>query len=346
MWRTIGQEMAVAVLGKSLESGQLAHAYLFTGPAGVGKMTLAIDLARALNCGAPEPPCGRCPSCVRIEQGKHADVQVLKLNPGDSGENTRNKAEIGVEQVKQLQHLASLPPFEGKCRVFIIDGADLVSTEAANRMLKTLEEPESRVVFVLLALTGAGVLETVASRCQRLDLQPMPVEKIKNALIGSGIDREKARLLAGLCRGCYGWALTAAGDEGFLEQHRLKRDTMFDIINSDTAKRFDHAARMAAAFSQKRQTVIDELDLWLGLWHDILLLKTGCPESVINIDIRDRLSRLAGDYSLAEIKACTRSIREASARLGLNASPRLVLDVLMLDLPAGEREQVGGAAGV
>lgn len=335
----------MAVLKKSLESGQLSHAYLFTGPAGIGKMTLAIDLARAVNCQAAQPPCGECFSCTRILEGKHADVQVLKLNPADDVENARNQTEIGVEQVKQLQHSASLPPFGGRCRVFIIDGAELMSAEAANRLLKTLEEPESGVVFILLAANGAGVIETIASRCQHLELKPVAIERVEEALVRSGVGKEKAGVLARLSRGRFGWALTAAGEDAFLAQHCLKRDEIFDIIYSNIEKRFDHAARMAAAFLQKRQAVMDELDLWLGVWRDVLLLKLGCRQAVINIDAEDRLCALAEDFSLAEIKFAAQAIQEAEARLGLNASPRLVLDILMLDLPQGEGDKTPGVVG-
>ncbi len=343
MWRTMGQERAVTVLKKSLENGQLSHAYLFTGPAGVGKMTLAIDLARAVNCPAAQPPCGECSSCKKILEGRHADVQVLKLNRDDDGENARNQTEIGVEQVKQLQHSASLPPFEGRCRVFIIDGAELMSAEAANRLLKTLEEPESGVVFILLAADGAGVIETIASRCQHVELWPAAIEKVEEELVRSGVGKEKAGVLARLSRGCFGWALLAAGDDDFLAQHSLKRDVIFDIIYSNVEKRFGHAERMAAAFLQRRQAVLDELDLWLGVWRDILLLQLGCRQGVINIDAEDRLGALAKDFSLTQIKTAAEAIREARARLNVNASPRLVLDIMMLDLPQGKGDSVAGA---
>ncbi|GAI38139.1 unnamed protein product, partial [marine sediment metagenome] len=130
MWQVIGQDKILALLGHSLKEDNVAHAYLLVGPRHVGKRTLALNLAQALNCDDPEPPCGQCHSCHRILEGKHADVTSLGLD---------SKVEIGIDDIRQLQRLANLPPYEGKCKVFIIDEAEYLSTEAANSLLKILE---------------------------------------------------------------------------------------------------------------------------------------------------------------------------------------------------------------
>src|SRR4030067_2051541 len=118
MWQIIGQPRALSLLQRGLETGTLSHAYLFVGPEHVGKMTLALDLARALNCGAAERPCQACPACRKIAAGNHADVQVIRLLQKQDAAEAKL---IGVEQIKDLQHLPSLPPFEGQRKVFIID---------------------------------------------------------------------------------------------------------------------------------------------------------------------------------------------------------------------------------
>jgi DNA polymerase-3 subunit delta' len=167
MWQIIGQDRILSSLRRGLEGGTLAHAYLLVGPPHVGKMTLARDLARAVNCGEAGPPCGECAACQKISVGKHADVQMIGLY---GGAEARSRTEIGIDQIREVQHAASLPPFEGKCRVFIIDGAEYLSTEAANSLLKTLEEPAASVVFVLLTTSDRRLPATVVSRCQRLEL--------------------------------------------------------------------------------------------------------------------------------------------------------------------------------
>lgn len=151
MWKVVGQTRAVSLLQHSLERGLLAHAYLFVGPPHVGKMTLALNLAQALNCEAAAPPCGECAACQKIALVKHADVQVIGLVDGSNSVEARSRAEIGIDQIREIQHSSSLPPFEGRYKVFIIDGAELLSTEAANCLLKTLEEPVDRVMFILLS---------------------------------------------------------------------------------------------------------------------------------------------------------------------------------------------------
>jgi len=120
MWQLVGQDRAVTLLQRNLERGAVAHAYLLVGPPHVGKMTLALELAQALNCEAAEPPCGECDPCQKVASGKHADVQVIGVN-SNGNSNDKPRTEISIEQVREIQHSSSLPPFEGKHKVFIID---------------------------------------------------------------------------------------------------------------------------------------------------------------------------------------------------------------------------------
>ncbi len=342
MWQVIGQDRIISLLQRSLETGSLAHAYLLVGPPHVGKMTLALDLARALNCPAAGRPCGECPSCRKIAALNHADVQVIGLlEREDSGEAKL----ISTDQIEQMQHSASLPPFEGYYKVFIIDGAELLSTEAANRLLKTLEEPVGKVVFLLLTANERLLLPTVVSRCQRLELVPLPVPEIESALVSRrGIEPEKARLLARLAHGCIGWAISAASDDTLLQKRGEALEMLVGIINSGNEDRFAYAAQLANQFSQDRLSVYQELNLWLDYWRDLMLVKTGCSDIIINVDRLDTLEAMAGDYHLGQIKAFIEGIRTAGGRLHQNANPRLVLEVLMLDMPEKERGTAGKPA--
>ncbi|MFC2022391.1 ATP-binding protein, partial [Chloroflexota bacterium] len=315
-------------------------AYLFVGPAHVGKMTLALNLAQALNCEATEPPCGQCASCEKVGSAKHADVQIVGLNhDGDSAES-KPRVEISIDQIRQVQHSVSLPPFEGRCKVFIIDGAELLSIEAANCLLKTLEEPVGKVVFILLTTNEQLLPATVVSRCQRVELLPLAV--VEAALNRSwGVEPQKAKLLARLSRGCLGWAVSAALDEHLLQQRAERLDELLDIINADCEERFAYAAHLVARFSQDRGLVQERLDLWLGWWRDLLLVKAGSSGNITNIDRLDTLIDTARDYSLAQIKVFIDSIQAACRQLKQNASPRLVLEVLMLSIPEVERQEAG-----
>ena len=335
MWSIIGHEKAAALLERSLKNGTTAHAYLFVGPAHLGKMTLAINFAQALNCESVEAPCGQCQSCQRIASGKHADVQTIILPENDTTEN-EPRTKISVDQIELLQHSASLPPFEGKHKVFIIDEAEVFSIGAANRMLKTLEEPAPKVVFILLTTNDRLLPATVVSRCQRIELLPVAAAKIENVLIKSrGVDPEKAAVLARLSRGCPGWGLSAATNDSLLQQRTELLDELLTIIGADYETRFDYVARWVgrSTSSANRQSLEDRLELWLDWWRDLLLVKTGSSEAVTNIDRLSWLTDLARSYSLAQIRGVISGIQAAGNQLRQNANPQLVLEVLMLGLP-------------
>ncbi len=338
MWQVIGQTRVVTLLQRSLEEESLAHAYLLVGPPHVGKMTLALNLAQALNCQGTERPCGECASCQKIASANHADVQVIGLTQNVDSAEAKLRTEIGIDQIRQMQHSASLPPFEGKYKIFIIEGAEFLSIEAANCLLKTLEEPTGKVVFILLTTNDGLLPATVVSRCQRLELSPLAATEVETALNSRwGIEPQKAKLLARLSHGCLGWALSAASDDGLLQQRAEKMDRLLDIINADYEERFAYANQLAAQFTQNRGLVQEVLDLWLDWWRDLLLVKIGCSDIITNVDRLDKLTEIAEDYRLAQIKAFINSIQAAGEQLRQNANPRLVLEVLMLDMPGKER---------
>ena len=334
MWQVVGHEKVVGLLANSLKNEKLAHAYLFVGPKHVGKMTLAINVAQALNCQRYEKPCGACPQCLRVAEGKHADVQVI----GREG-----RAEIGIDQVREMQHSASLKPFEGRNKVFIIDGAEHLSHEASNCLLKTLEEPPQNVYLVLLAENERLLLPTVLSRCQRLELRPLPVVVAEGALrTWWGVPAEQARVLARLSSGCLGWAVASLQDEKLLSRRGESLTALARLAQVGREERFAFAAQLATLFSRDRGAVQQLLSLWLGWWRDLMLVRGGCDSFITNVDREEMLHSEAKSYSLNQIKGFMRSLQQAMEQLEQNANPRLVLEVLMLDIPKGrgERERI------
>ena len=346
MWQVVGQTRIITLLQRSLERDSLAHAYFLAGPPNVGKMTLAINLAQAINCPAAEPPCGECVSCQKIASANHADVQIIGLTKKENSSETRLRKEISIDQIRQLQPSVSLPPFEGKYKVYIIDRAEFLSTEAANCLLKTLEEPTDKVIFILLTTNEKLLPATVVSRCQRLELTPLSATEAENALTAHwNIEPQKARLLARLSHGCLGWALSAVSDESRLMQRKEKIEKLLEIISTDYEERFTYAAQLATQFVQNREPVQEVLDLWLNWWRDLLLVKTGCGDIITNIDYLATLIEMAECYRLNQIKAFIDSIRAAGKQLRQNANPRLALEVLMLDMP-GKETRSGGELAV
>jgi DNA polymerase-3 subunit delta' len=328
MWQVIGQDKILSLLDYSLKTDAMAHAYLLVGPRHVGKGTLAINLAQALNCDGPELPCGQCRSCQRILEGKHADVTPIGLD---------SKTEIGIDDIRGLQRLANLPPYEGKCKVFIIDDAEYLSTEAANSLLKILEEPPPRVVWLLLAAEEVHLLPTIISRCQRLELKPAPSERIQKVLVNSyNVDANKAKLLAQLCHGRLGWAVSALENGDILEQRSQRIAKLVSLLTAGLEQRFAYAQELASQFSQNRKAGAEILEIWLDWWRDLMLIKGGCQEAIINVDYETTLEEQARGLSLGEIEGFLANLGLLQEDISKNVNPRLAWEWLMLNLPRRE----------
>jgi len=331
MWQVIGQEKTLSLLDYGLKTDAIAHAYLLVGPRHVGKGTLAINLAQALNCDGPELPCGECHACQRIREGKHADVISIGLDSG---------TEIGIDDIRGLQHSANLPPYEGKCKVFIIDGAEYLSTEAANALLKILEEPPPRVVWLLLAAEEERLLPTIISRCQRLELKPVSSERVQEVLVNSyNVDDDKAKLLTRLCHGRPGWALSALADSDMLEQRSQRIDRLASLLTVGIEQRFAYAQELAGQFSQDRKAGSEIAELWVDWWRDLMLIKGGCQGAITNVDFDKVLKEQARVLSMSQIKESLANLGLLQEAISKNVNPRLALEWLMLNLPRRENRK-------
>ena len=328
MWQVIGQDKILTLLEHSLKRGDTAHAYLLVGPHHVGKKTLALNLAQALNCDDLEPPCGQCYSCHRIAAGKHADVISSGLG---------SKTEIGIDDMRELQRIANLAPYEGKRKVFIIEDAEYMSTEAANSLLKILEESPPRVVWLLLASEERRLLPTIISRCQRLELKPMPVEQTQQILAKRyQIDPKKANILARLSHGCLGWALSAVENKEVLEQYGLRIIKLSSLLTANLEQRFAYAQELATQFSQERRAISETMEAWIDWWRDLMLIKGNCKNNITNIDYEMTLAKQAMVLTLNEINGSLGNLRLIKEEIFRNLNPRLSFEWLMLNLPKKE----------
>lgn len=331
-WHTIGNEKATGALRRALDGDRLPHAILIAGPEHVGKMALAVDLASALNCAGDEKPCGDCAGCSRMRRGLHTDVHVVGLQEAAGG--GRSRTLIGVDQVRDVQREAALAPFEGGCRVIIFDGAELLSEEAANSLLKTLEEPPPGVYLLLLTAKPEALLPTVVSRCQLVDLKPVPPDVIAQHLVESrGMDEDTAGRAARLSGGRPGWAIRAVEEPELLEAVEEKVDVVEEVVKGSMETRFDHAARLGSATDRDRESGRRELEVWLAWWRDVMLVKEGTPQLAANLSRMDSLKSVAGTLSRQQIADAIQAIRRTRRLIARNVNSRLALEVMMLDLP-------------
>ena len=308
----VGQSDAAHVLRAAIEGGRSAHAYLFSGPRGVGKTSMARILAKAWNClkGEGGQPCGTCAVCRSIdESGDSLDVVEI-----DGASHNR------VENVRELIEKLRFRPVEARYRVTIVDEVHMLSTSAFNALLKTLEEPPATVLLILLATDVDALLPTVRSRCQEIALRPMPRADLAAALHERpGLDATTADRLAGESHGCYGLAYRLHSDPSL---SMLRESAALDaarLASASRNERFDEAAKLAGRWSKERASVLETLDVWRWFWRDRLLEAAhGTGDG-----------RCSAEDALRALRAVTR------ARLHLleNTYPQLALEVMMLDLP-------------
>jgi len=323
-WGIVGHEWAVHLLRQALEEGELSHAYLFTGPPGVGKGTLAKALASALLCQGDPRPCGKCRSCHLVASGNHPDLFWVQPE-SEAGR-------LKVEQVRELQRHLSLTPNMAHHRVAVLDRFDQATPSAANALLKTLEEPPDFVVLILLAPDTDSLLPTIVSRCQVVPLRPLPLPQIAAALQTRwGVEAETARLLAHLSGGRLGWAVRAATEPDLLRRRQQRIDEMVALLRAPLTDRFRYAAELARDPAATQEA----LDIWTGWWRDILLLTGGVEEDqtgesrLTHLDQQARLEQMAAQFTPAQAVARIQAIRLAMDRLRRNANPQLTLEVLL-----------------
>lgn len=334
MWQTYGQEHLTRQLSAGLLTGRLAHAYLLVGPPHVGKMTLAVNIAQAVNCPERDggAPCGECSQCQRIARGVHPDVQVIGVGSGE--EDGPARRDIRIDQVREIEGFLNLSAYEGAGKVVIIDGAELMNAAAANALLKTLEEPPAGTTLLLLTANEDALLSTIRSRCRALHLKPLARAELERRLVADyQAEPDLAARLSRLSRGCLGQAVNALRDGETLEQRDAELERLQEVCIGGLDTRFEYAAELAGRFNREREETKELLYLWLGWWRDLLLVKEAAEEYVHNADCLTPLRMQAGGLSTAQVTAFIRRLNRTLEALDGNANARLALENLMLNLP-------------
>lgn len=344
-WGLIGQERAVRALSAALRQGRLPHAHLLVGPAHVGKGTLALRLAQAINCLAPvdERPCLACRQCRRIESFLHADLHLLTVEPGHR--------EVRIAQVRELERALSLKPFEGRARVAIVDPADAMNLEAQNAFLKTLEEPPPDTVLVLVTCRETALLPTIRSRCRRIALGAVPVARLAAALAARGLSPEEAERLARWSEGRPGVALSLAADPELRQRREAEVERALSLPSLPLPRRLALADELAQLFTAPdgRDRQAEDappvpaprfgerlwwvLDIWQSVWRDILLACAGPGAPMVNAERGAEIERLAAGLDTGRAAEALLAVWRVRRYLEDNVNPRLALEEMLLSLP-------------
>ncbi len=323
----IGHEPQKEFLRNSVRKNRTSHAYLFSGPEGIGKKLVAIGFAKLINCseGRTENPECECISCTKTEKGLNPDVLVF----GYPGEKT-----IKVDHVRQdIERLIHLAPYENPYKVFIIDGAQRMNFNAQNAFLKTLEEPPPNSVIILITTLADLLMPTIRSRCQSVVFQPLETEQVKSFLEKEKPEDNDPELVSRISGGSISKALNTD------EEHLRKRTEYVDCVMAVDSKKpltlFDSVERIQKDVKgggpEELKTVFDILSTWL---RDSVILKTsGEKGEIVNTDLLEQLSEYSGKRDVSELLGKFTALEETMARISENnANVEVSLENLLLRL--------------
>jgi len=318
--KIVGHDLPIQFLRASLEKDRVGHAYAFVGPSGVGKAATAAVFAQALLCKertATGDPCGTCRNCGRIERGVHPDVHFVRPEGGS----------IGIEQVRELQHVLSLKPYESDRKVAVIDEGETMTVAAQNCLLKVLEEPPGDTVIIVVAGNAAALLPTIRSRCQMVRFQPNTVREVVSCLAERGVPREQAALIAALAEGRIGVALEMVGKDVVALRDRVAG--WVDELRRDSAG-IQAVVRIGQVLEEEKERAGEFLNLFFMWLRDLILIKEGAHEAIANQDAIDRLRNQAAGMNVAAIAGALRAVDRAQSALRSHANLRLTLDVMLV----------------
>lgn len=309
-------------LGRLVLSPRLGNAYLFLGPPGVGRKMVAIAWAQALNCleqpGRYPYACGACRSCRKILSRQFPDLFIVEPEEGKT---------LKIEQMREILRESHFKPFEGKKRVFIIDGADSLTDGAANSLLKTLEEPPETLILILIAEHEGQILPTIRSRCQFVRFGSIPLNTVVQELVKRGAHETQARWLAYEAAGSLGRAEAALAD---VKESKEIRQALFDAIK--TLGQPGAAFRIAEQY-KKPEDAVPAIRVLKAYYRDAVVLKSGRQDKVVNSDFMAEIRAEADAHDLPDLVDRFAAVEEAERRIDdFNANRQLVLERLLQEL--------------
>ncbi len=317
----IGHKRVTEVLSRAIERDRLHHAYLFTGPPGVGKRTTAFAMAAVLNCDRRQkhafaPNCGECSSCHRIDSANHPDVTLVEPP------NTV----ITIDQIRELQK-GSRTPYEAPFRIIVIDDAHAMTQEAANALLKTLEEPPPNTILFVVTDQPHRLLDTIISRCQRMRFGAIDQRLVAQALaddFSDDYDKDLLSIAAGYGEGSLGRSLQLL-ESGMLEGRREFLTDALSIDPRSTVQWLDAADQL----SSKKAQLEYRLDVLMVFFRDLLLFKRASDDRMVNRDLLKLIEDQAGRYSVEAILGILDALMAAKYRLNRHVNGQLLSEDIL-----------------
>jgi DNA polymerase-3 subunit delta' len=317
-----GHEKQIVILKQALAQNRVGHSYLFSGIDAAGKKTLALEFAKVVNCEKVDEnhdSCGTCPACLKISRNNHPDIFCIEAE----GQFIR------ISAVREIQEQMTFKPMEGRRRVFVIDNADRMNDQAANALLKTLEEPSPANILILVTAKPYTLPSTIISRCRHMRFNPLSSDTVAKYLIERGnIEKQKALLLAGLAGGSIGQALELNKDDVIA----YRADTLELLANT---KQSDPLSLLSFAsfFGQDKREIKQGFHILKTCFRDALVYKeTGNEQMLINSDnsslIASMASRLTGSQILQNIAL----MEKAGETIEQNVNKSLTLETMAFKL--------------
>ena len=327
----LGQSQPKKILTNAIQNGSVAHSYLFYGPNSVGKKKLAIAFTKALNCKGVDPldACDECESCMKIERRIHPDffyIEPIKSTP------TSREAVIKVEAIRELQNKLAYMPYEGKTKVVVIDSAELMNLQAMNSFLKTLEEPPSSTILLLISANPNRLLPTLLSRCQGIQFNRLSYQDIRSIIQSQPQEEEtltESEIEFRVYRSQGSVNIALAEDIEKVEHLRKQLLEVLEKVSFDRMDIIFNFAKVWAKNTEEIQTVLNE---FLGLIRDLALYRSGCSQSNIqNRDLSLRMIPIAEAQSLKTWIDRFTIVRNTQIALSGNANTQLFIENMLIE---------------
>lgn len=315
----LGHERILEVFRRAIRSGKTSHSYIFEGTPGCGRRKTALALIQALFCEfRKDDACGTCPSCRKVTSGNHVDIHGIEPLP--------DKRDISIDQLREMQRELALRPYEAPRKACIMEPAERMSVNAANSLLKTLEEPPGNAIIILLTENADMLLPTIRSRCQLVRFAPLPPEHVRLLLIQNGMNETSAATLAQMADGSMQRA-QELDNESLAERRELLLKHLTQINLDRIVTIFDAAEEL----SGNRDNTLETLDLLLSFTRDMIHLAAGSND-IINTAIRPDLESLSTGLNLEQALQLAGDVMETRRAVQRNANVKLALDHLFIKM--------------